>query len=212
MGETRLTKDLPAPGENDSIECHLQAVGMGSLICRAAQQTGDKTTNEVTPEMCFNCPAGKVYREVGCDAVLPKLRVYAYLGGGRLNVEQLFCRVRRRVTDLEYCSQCGLATAETTREMITQARGLFETRGFHSAYKDIEKARKAILENIPMDKKIVTICYTGHTASQTAMILNEIGYEAYSLAYSYMGWTSDDEVIGTPVHYSCDVDNPVVTD
>ena len=67
------------PEENDSIDCHLQQVGMGSLICRAARQTGDKTTNEVSPTICFNCDAGKVYRNVGCDAILPKIRIYPYI-------------------------------------------------------------------------------------------------------------------------------------
>ncbi len=36
---------LVEPEENDNLDCHLQQVGMGSLICRAARQTGDKTTN-----------------------------------------------------------------------------------------------------------------------------------------------------------------------
>ncbi|HDG96651.1 MAG TPA: hypothetical protein ENG73_00540, partial [Desulfobacterales bacterium] len=35
-------------------------------------------------------------------------------------------------------------TAETTRQIISTTRGLFEAQGFYSAYKDIEKAREAI--------------------------------------------------------------------
>jgi len=132
------------PGENDSIDCHLQQVGMGTLLCRAARQTGDKTTNEVNPTICFNCPAGKIFREVGCDAVLPKIRIYPYVGGAQARVENLFCKIRKRDTSLEYCQTCNLVTAETTRQVITATRGLFQAQGFYSAYKDLERARESI--------------------------------------------------------------------
>ncbi len=139
-----MATDIVKPAENDNIECHLQQVGMGSLICRAAIQTGDKTTNEVNPIICFNCPAGKIFREVGCDAVLPKIRIFPLAGESQLRVHNLFCKIRKRNTSLDYCKTCGLAQAETTREIVTTARGLFEAKGFHSAFKDIEKARMAI--------------------------------------------------------------------
>jgi hypothetical protein len=132
------------PNENDNIDCHLQQIGMGTLICRAARQTGDKTTNEVSPRDCFNCHAGKIFREVGCDAVLPKIRIYSRIGGSRSQIEALFCKIRKRNTDLIYCHQCGLVTAETTRKIVSSTRGLFEAQGFYSAYKDIEKAREAM--------------------------------------------------------------------
>ena len=35
------------PKDTDNIDCHLQQIGMGTLTCSAARQTGDKTTNEV---------------------------------------------------------------------------------------------------------------------------------------------------------------------
>ena len=130
--------------ENDNIDCHLQQVGMGTLLCRAARQTGDKTTNEVNPTICFNCPAGKIFRDVGCDAVLPKIRIYSYIGGVDFHVENLFCKIRKRDTSLEYCQTCNLVTAETTRQIITTTRGLFQAQGFYSAYKDLEKARESI--------------------------------------------------------------------
>lgn len=139
-----MSNQYPQPGENDSIDCHLQQVGMGTLLCRAARQTGDKTTNEVNPTICFNCPAGKIFREVGCDAVLPKIRIYPYIGGVDFHVENLFCKIRKRDTSLEYCQTCNLVTAETTRQIITTARGLFQAQGFYSAYKDLEKARESI--------------------------------------------------------------------
>ena len=55
---------------------------------------------------------------------------------------------------------------------------------------------KTILETIPDDKTIITVCYTGHTASQTATVLNMLGYEAYAMAYSMMGWHSDPDIVG----------------
>lgn len=132
------------PTETDSVDCHLQNIGMGTLICRAATQKGDRTTNEVNATNCFNCEAGKIYREIGCDGILPKLRIFEFHGGNSLHIESLFCKIRRRDTSLSYCQTCGLVTAETTRVIVSTARGIFEAQGFFSAYKDIEKARESI--------------------------------------------------------------------
>lgn len=139
-----MSIQLIEPKENDSIDCHLQQVGMGSLICRAARQTGDKTTNEVSPTICFNCDAGKVYRDVGCDAILPKIRISPYMGGSSFQVESLLCKIRKRETTLDYCQTCNLVNAETTRHIVSTARGLFQAGSFYSAYTDIEKARESI--------------------------------------------------------------------
>jgi hypothetical protein len=136
--------ELPEPSEGESIDCHLQQVGMGTLLCRAAKPTGDHTTNEVSPAICYNCDVGKIYREVGCDAVLPKVRIHQYMGGADLDVAALLCRIRKRETTLDHCRTCGLANAETTRQIVQTARGLFTAQGFHGAYKDVEKAREGI--------------------------------------------------------------------
>jgi HEPN domain-containing protein len=163
-----MADQLSKLGENDNIECHLQQIGMGSLICRAAKQTGEHTTNEVNPINCFNCEAGKIFREVGCDAVTPKIRIQRYMGGSRCGVEALFCKIRRRPTTLDYCKTCGLVTAETTRQIVTTTRGLFEAQGFHSAFKDIEKAREAIRDgnfensvtrSIACVESVIRICH-----------------------------------------------------
>lgn len=135
---------LEVPSDTDDISCHLQQVGMGSLICRAARQTGEKSTNEVDPTICFNCEAGKIFREVGCDAALPKIRILPYMGGAHFEVSSLFCKIRKRETTLEYCRTCALANAETTKSIVSAARGLFTAQGFHDAYKDLEKARERI--------------------------------------------------------------------
>jgi hypothetical protein len=117
---------------------------MGTLVCKAAKPMGEHSTKEVTPSNCFNCPAGRVYREVGCDAVLPNVSFIRTQGGASMALQGLFCKIRKRSTTLEYCRTCGLPVAETTRQIVTVARGLFESQQFHSAYQDLEKARTAI--------------------------------------------------------------------
>jgi len=136
-----MSKEMKEPSEKDDISCHLQDIGMGTLICRAAKQTGEHTTNEVNETICFNCPVGKVYREVGCDAITPNIRIYSF---NNSHIDRLFCKIRKRTTTFDYCRKCSLPVAETTRQLVSTARGLFEKYGFYSAYQDIEKARKAI--------------------------------------------------------------------
>jgi len=53
------------------------------------------------------------------------------------------------------------------------------------------------LKKLPTDKKIVVICYTGHTASQVTMFLNQLGYDAYAMKFGMMGWTADKDVLNT---------------
>jgi len=159
---------LLEPKENDNVDCHLQQIGMGSLVCRAAQLSGSYSTNEVNPTACFNCDAGKIYRDIGCNAVLPKIRVLRHSGGISVYTENLFCKIRKRETTLEFCKTCGLVIAETTRQVISTAKGLFEAQGFYSAYKDLEKAREsirdgdfdgAITSSIACLESTMTICH-----------------------------------------------------
>jgi len=135
--------ELKEPSDSEDISCHLQEIGMGTLVCRAAKQTGEHTTNEVNETICFNCPVGKIYREVGCDAITPNIRIYRF---NNFNIDNLFCKIRKRSTTFEYCQKCALPVAETTRQIVSSTRGLFEKYGFYSAFKDIEHARKAIRE------------------------------------------------------------------
>lgn len=53
------------------------------------------------------------------------------------------------------------------------------------------------LAKLPKDKKIIVVCYTGHTASQAAMFLNLLGYDAVPLKWGMMNWTNDPEVLST---------------
>ncbi len=139
-----MTNPLPEPKESDNIECHLQQIGMGSLLCRGARQTGKSTTNKVNPTICFNCNAGKIYRDIGCDGVLPQITIYQYVNNFDFCIDSLFCKIRKRDTTFEYCQSCDLVTAETTRQIITNTRGLFQAQGFYSAFSDLETGRKAI--------------------------------------------------------------------
>jgi len=139
-----MKKDWREPTEGDSIECHLQQEGMGTLLCRGVQHTGRNTTNAVTPTICFNCDAGRIYREIGCDSVTPRLRLLTVVGGVIPNLEGLFCHVRKRDTTLDCCRTCELVSAETTKALVTSGRGLFERHSFYSAYRDLEAAREAM--------------------------------------------------------------------
>ncbi len=54
----------------------------------------------------------------------------------------------------------------------------------------------AIANNqIPKDKTIVTICYTGQWANQTAAMLRLLGYKAYALHLSMSAWNQLTDVI-----------------
>ncbi len=67
------------------------------------------------------------------------------------------------------------------------------------------------LAKYPMDKQIVTVCYTGHTASMTSFYLNALGYNAASVKWGIMGWSKDDALIGSNKRYPADQkDYPVV--
>jgi len=44
------------------------------------------------------------------------------------------------------------------------------------------------LLNLPKNKKIIVTCYLGHYSSQGAMLLNQLGYDAYSLQWGAAGW------------------------
>lgn len=160
------------PSETDSIDCYLQQLGVGTLICRAAKQTGDGNSNETHPDVCFNCPTGKVYREVGCDAASAKISLRPHSRGVGVHYGDLFCRVRRRGTTLEYCRTCALATAETTRQIVSTTRGLLQSGKFYAAYKDLEAAREAM-----RDGKFDSAITRGNSCLESVMriILDQLG-------------------------------------
>ncbi len=55
----------------------------------------------------------------------------------------------------------------------------------------------ANLAKLPTDQQIVVYCYTGHTGQVAASLLRILGYDAINLKFGMMGWTDDDEILGT---------------
>ncbi len=53
------------------------------------------------------------------------------------------------------------------------------------------------LAKLPTDQQIVVYCYTGHTGQVAATILGLLGYDVVNLKFGIMGWTKNDEVLGT---------------
>ena len=47
------------------------------------------------------------------------------------------------------------------------------------------------IEQLPTDRQIVVVCYTGHTASQATALLNINGYDAIPLKFGMTGWTTN---------------------
>ena len=54
-----------------------------------------------------------------------------------------------------------------------------------------DMGKEANLKKLPTDKQIVVICYTGHTASMTTMMLNTLGYDAIAMKFGMTSWTVD---------------------
>ncbi len=50
------------------------------------------------------------------------------------------------------------------------------------------------VDNLPTDRQIVVVCYTGHTASQATALLNINGYDAVALKFGMTGWTTNTTV------------------
>lgn len=137
--------NITEPSEEDNFDCHLQQIGLGSLVCRCAKQDGtSNSTNNVTPAICFSCPVGKIYREIGCDAPSTNISMRYYNNSPHVIISEIFCKIRKRSTTIEYCRSCSLVTAESTKLIIQATRGLFQSSKFYAAYQDIEKARMAI--------------------------------------------------------------------
>lgn len=66
------------------------------------------------------------------------------------------------------------------------------------------------LSTLPNDNKIIVSCYTGHTASMAAPLLNVCGYDTTNLKWGIMGWTKD-TTVATKQYANPDSDLPVET-
>ena len=68
------------------------------------------------------------------------------------------------------------------------------------------------LAKLDPNKKIVVICYTGHTASEANMFYNMLGYDALTLKFGMSGWVADEAIVGLPVPGAAAGTNPTVTE
>jgi hypothetical protein len=138
-----MITDSPVIPDEENIDCPFQTTGHGSLICKCAITDGKDATNEVLEGGCLHCDAGKIYRDVGCDAFTAKVAVYSFMRHNP-KIRSILCTKRKRQTNLEYCRTCTLVSAPTTIEIVSGARGLFQSDNFYAAYKHIEDARKGL--------------------------------------------------------------------
>ncbi len=66
------------------------------------------------------------------------------------------------------------------------------------------------LAKLDPGKRIVVVCYTGHTAAETAMFYNMLGYDALPMQYGMTGWTTDESIVGAAVPERVAGDYPMV--
>lgn len=56
-----------------------------------------------------------------------------------------------------------------------------------------------VLNRLDSTKKQIIVCYTGHTASQTNMLFNMLGYDALTLKYGMAGWSNEPVIVGIDI-------------
>jgi len=67
------------------------------------------------------------------------------------------------------------------------------------------------LAKLDDSKKIVVVCYTGHTASMANMVWNMLGYDALTLKFGMSGWVADKAIVGLDIPDGKAAGNPTVT-
>jgi rhodanese-related sulfurtransferase len=66
------------------------------------------------------------------------------------------------------------------------------------------------LAKLPYDNQIVVVCYTGHTASQAAALLNLLGFNATALKWGMVGWCANTTI--APMGFTRTTPNyPIIT-
>lgn len=147
---------MPIP-EDVNIDCPLQRTGMGNLLCRAAVTGRGSSTDEVDEEVCYNCDAGRIYRDIGCKEFTPKVVVFASQCLGQKpsflhRLENIFCKKRMRSTTFEYCQSCSLVNAPSSQRIYKETLDFFEAGGFKSSRDFLEDAKKKLSgENLDID-------------------------------------------------------------
>lgn len=65
------------------------------------------------------------------------------------------------------------------------------------------------IDKLPKDKKIVLVCYSGHTASQTAAFWSMLGYDVVVMEHGMRGWLRNPDIIGVSALACEPAENPV---
>ncbi|MGB4441131.1 MAG: rhodanese-like domain-containing protein [Coriobacteriia bacterium] len=60
-------------------------------------------------------------------------------------------------------------------------------------------------------KRIVVVCYTGHTASMVNMVWNMLGYDAVTLKFGMSGWVADKAIVGVDIPGKAGAGYPTVS-
>ncbi|MFC2045722.1 rhodanese-like domain-containing protein [Chloroflexota bacterium] len=68
-----------------------------------------------------------------------------------------------------------------------------------------EVAKEENLAKLPNDRQIVVYCYTGHSSSQVASLLNILGYDTINLKFGMTSWTPNKDI--APGRYDESVDS-----
>lgn len=142
---------MPLPDDID-ISCQYQILAIGGLKCRAANITGNSLSNNCNDDICYKCEAGKIYRELGCKHISPKIWIHQ---SSSLNIysnlhilhKELFCSLRKRETNYNYCCSCTLVNSEFTKLRIDETKGLFEASGFKSSLIFLQEAKDKLNNN-----------------------------------------------------------------
>jgi hypothetical protein len=144
---------MPLP-DDVNINCQYQQVGMGTLICEAADLAHSQhATNEVDDEICFKCPVGKINRELGCNKISGKIEILLIQTDQEelkhLDEVTLWCNLRKRKTSYEYCLTCPYIGTQFSVPILMKTLDYFEKLGFGSAKDNLEKARERLLSGDP---------------------------------------------------------------
>ena len=97
--------------ENASIECPQQEIEGGYILCGGADLLfGPNATDRVTEQFCYDCTAGRIFREIGCNQFSAgKSIIEARSTSGRhllLHSERILCLRKNRETSYEDCEKC----------------------------------------------------------------------------------------------------------
>jgi len=134
-----------------NIDCKYQSQRRGTLICKLANLSfSSHATKEVDPEICHECPVGRINRELGCDKISGKVKIFhhqwdhgeeKHLFGNII----LWCKLRKREITHDKCLTCPSIGTQFTSPILKKTLEYFEKLGFNSAKENLEKAREHLL-------------------------------------------------------------------